>query len=267
MPSIVYRSPSITAQRLALVSQNLTEQANGLVEVNVEYCTVVSDRARVLPLFKTDAPPPIIPDIVNLDALQTRRLYLRNFSTAQANGMLTISASYVGANFTALQSPAIYSDFADFFILLETVSVSATQNISNDDGGTSSVQTNYEDYYAITCNFRIEEQQAAVIGRQNISLGAPSVFTTENREGLIMGAIFRYRFINPFDPSIYNTKLSGIRFQSMTAIEIINDVMSQKGVIKTQKIDHITPTVKLLSDVYTVDVGGDRSGDGGAWII
>jgi hypothetical protein len=249
MPSIVYQSSSMASRRLALVSQNVTEQANGLVEVNVEYAALASARDRVLPLFKTDLPPPIMPDMVNLSALQTQRLYLRNFSNVQANGTMLISASYVGANFSALDSPAIYSDFELFNFQVQTDSYYTIIMSGISFAGI--------DYYGFDCNLRVEEQQAAVIDRQQIALGPPPAFAESNREGLVMGAAFSFRSIHPGFVASRDQPLIGFRYRDMTASEILA-AMAQKqpdgtsgfNVAKTQKVEHITPTVKLISDVY-----------------
>ena len=258
MPAIVYKSPGMTNRRLALISQDVTEQANGLVEVNVQYSAAASDRARVLPLFVTDAPAPISPNIVSLDALQTRRLYLRNFSTTQANGMLTISASYVGANFTALQSPAIFSDFESFNFNVQTPGY---YEFITGAAGEAILIARRLDYYGFDCNLRVEEQQAAVIDRQQITLGPPPAFAESNREGLVMGAVFSLRSISGGFVKSRDQPLIGFRYRDMTASEILA-IMAQKqpdgtsgfSVAKTQKVDHITPTVKLISDVYQAEL-------------
>lgn len=260
MPSIVYQSSSMALRRLALVSQNVTEQTNGLVEVNVEYAALASARDRVLPLFKTDMPPPIMPDMVNLSALQTQRLYLRNFSNVQANGTMLISASYVGANFSALESPAIYSDFELFNFQVQT---SGYYNIQQGAPGTSSFAYVRYDYYEFDCNLRVEEQQAAVIDRQQIALGPPPAFAESNREGLVMGAVFSSRNVDSLFVASRDQPLIGFRYRDMTASEILA-AMAQKqadgtsgfNVAKTQKVEHITPTVKLISDVYRPELNG-----------
>lgn len=260
MPAFIYRSALMQSRKVALVSQNATEQSNGLVEVSVEYSAVASDRDDVLALFKTDMPPPIVPSIVDHYTLQTERLYLRNYSYAQANGMLTISASYVGANFAALQSPAIFSDFELFGF---DVSTAAYYSSTTGGPGEPSFSTPRLDLYGFDCNLRVEEQQAAVIDRQKITLGPPPAFSESNREGLVMGAVFRYRSIFGADSGNIpvRDRLSGWRYRSMTASEIL-EVMSQKqadgttgfNVAKTQKVEHITPTVKLISDVYQAEL-------------
>lgn len=282
MPSTVHRSAAMTAQRLALVSQNVTEQNNGLVEVDVQYTAAATDRSRVLPLFKTDEPPPIAPDIVDLDALQTRRLYLRHFSAEKSRGLIHINASYVGANFTALRSPAIFSDFTLFnfrvyspaYYDVETFGQQELEegNFLQLKSGVS-VAARY-DYYGFDCNLRVEEQQAAVIDRQQIVLGPPPAFSQSNREGLVMGAAFNFRYIDDAYNPATDTRLSGWRYRDMTASQILA-IMAQKqgdgtsgfAAVKTQKIDHITPTVKLISDVYQAELNTTALGNLGFGIL
>lgn len=253
MPSIVYRSSSMVARRLALTSQNVTEQANGLVEVGLEYSAAASDRAAVVPLFKTDTAPPIRPSIVDYDALQTRTLYLRNFRMEQANGLLNIFASYVGANFSALQTPALFSDFESF---------SFNVNVPAFFGPiTPTLFLTRYDYYGFEVTLRIEEQQAAVIGNQNITLTPPPAITEGGREGLMRGGLFKSRVITSGYVPYRDQPQIGFPYRDLTANELLTLMATKQdsgisgfSVVKTQKVEHITPTVKLLSDVYQAEL-------------
>lgn len=96
MPSIVYQSPGTASRRLSLVSQSVTEQINGLVNVSVQFITTAANRDKVAQLFFLDAPPPIWPHIVNQFELQSRALFMVTRSINQANGLVTIDAEYAG---------------------------------------------------------------------------------------------------------------------------------------------------------------------------
>lgn len=96
MPSIVYQSPGTASRRLSLVSQSVTEQINGLVNVSVQFITTAANRDKVAQLFFLDAPPPIWPHIVNQFELQSQALFMVTRSINQANGLVTIDAEYAG---------------------------------------------------------------------------------------------------------------------------------------------------------------------------
>ena len=261
MPAIVYQSPAMASARLALVAQSLVEQSNGLVEVSVQYAAIADNASKVFPLFKTDAQPPIHPSIVNLDNLQTRRLYLRDFNSTLANGMLEINTVYVGASFTALQSPALFSDTES---LLLRISIAATDTIV---AFSATVQQNFTQYdnYEIDCTFRTEEQQTAVIGQQENTLGEPPLLDVGTRSGLVMGASFRSRLIGYGPPGRVVIPLRGFRYRAMSAVEIVSALAETQSnglagfrVGKSRKVEFQTPTVKLLSEVYNVELLPDN---------
>ena len=76
-----------------------------------------------------------------------------------------------------------------------------------------------------------------------------------------MGAVFSFRNVDSNFVASRDQPLFGFRYRDMTASEIL-DAMAQKqpdgtagfSVVKTQKVDHITPTVKLISDVYQAEL-------------
>jgi hypothetical protein len=233
----------------------MVEQSTGLVEVSVEYSTVASNRNAVFAMFKTDSQPPIHPNIVDLEKLQTRRLYLRDFSSTQSNGMLQISVTYVGATYQGLVTPLIFST---------TESQSIKMRIP--------VGYLYNDVvaaiYTLDCMFRVEEHSAAVIGREAILLGPPPAFTQGTREGLVSGATFSAKddnFAKNFrDLPNVGGRFIGIQFLDLTATEILNkiaeplaDGTSGINVTTSRDIEFVTPTVKVMSNTYRTEVNLD----------
>ena len=261
MPATVYQSPGMASARLALVAQSFVEQSNGLVEVSVQYSAIADNASKVLPLFKTDSQPPIHPSLVNLDNLQTRRLYLRDFNTTLANGMLEINTVYVGASYIALQSPALFSDTE---ALLLRISIAATDTLVAISSSVSQSFTQF-DNYEIDCTFRTEEQQAAVIGQQENTLGQPPLLDTGTRSGLVMGASFRSRFIGGGPAGGVVTPLRGFRYRTMSAVEIVSALAETQSnglagfrVGESRKVQFQTPTVKLVSEVYNIELVPDN---------
>ena len=281
MPAIVYQSPAMASARLALVAQSFVEQSNGLVEVSAQYAAIADNASNVLPLFKTDAQPPIHPSIVNLENLQTHRLYLRDFNSTLANGMLEINTVYVGASLNALRKPSI-SDSVErktFFIRVPALRTAANRYgyINGFPTLISEVSAVRYDRYGIEVHLRNEEQQVAVVANEAIDYAIPIAISTNERAGLLMGATFisksifesfggdKFSGVEPppnggTDPTtVYGSKkLPGFDFRSMDALQILQALASAStsktnagvSVINTGKIEHVTPTVRLTSNSY-----------------
>jgi hypothetical protein len=81
---------------LVLTRMDAQEQVNGLVNVQVEYVGPSTRHDIISRSFYQDAPPPIWPSVVNKAELVTNRLYMESRTVTRANGLTTVSASYVG---------------------------------------------------------------------------------------------------------------------------------------------------------------------------
>lgn len=250
-------------RRLTLVDQNYTQQLNGLVQVNASFVAVASEKDRVMPLFSTDSQPPLPLTIVDTRQLQTNRLYLRDMNCSQQNGLLTIEASYVGANYAALAKPAIFSDYETrtFLIVVSAGYVTQQINLSGLSGGSigSSMFVVY-DYYQVRCQLRVERQEAAIIGNEAIDYNEPPFASDNRREGIFMGATFVTR------PQLYNTAgadfqpLGGFEYRTLSATELVQRLILNPNtsgnfsVSRTRQVDHITPLVKAVSDTYQAQI-------------
>ena len=96
MPSLVHASSRLTSSPgVALVSHSITEDNNGLISVSCEYVCTAQRLADTDLLFYPDAPPPIYPDSVNRRYLLAQRLFMGNRDISVANGLATITATYV----------------------------------------------------------------------------------------------------------------------------------------------------------------------------
>jgi hypothetical protein len=279
MPSIVHRSALMQSRKVALVSQNFVEQANGLIEVSLTYSAAASDALRVLPLFTTDSQPPIMPNILDVGNLQTKNLYMSNFSSSQANGLLTIDASYVGASLPGLKKPLIFDNYdTQTFSMTVPASVSWALSIqwsqSFPNGRIVSAQQYINtDTYVIKADLRVEEHQFAVVGNQTSDYAAPPVVSTIERSGLIMGAQFESRSISQEFSATYrgnyspfsgygDRKLAGFEFRALNAQDLLKALAQTSylsdetgmSVVASRKIEHVTPTVRLVSNVYELQL-------------
>jgi hypothetical protein len=284
MPSLIHRSALMQSRKLALTSQDFVEQGNGLVQVSLGYTAAASDAARVLPLFRVDSQPPIIPSIISLNDLQSQNLYMTTFSSSQANGLLEITALYVGASLSALRKPLIFDSVErrTFTITVPSFrSAGISFNYVNELPNIISVQTYINnDRYRIDAYLRNEEQQVAIIAKERIDYAAPPVISTTERAGLLMGATFTQRYVGAtFEADRYsgvssNTqvqtyfngwgdkKLPGFEFRSMTALQILEALATASTystnagltVTNSSKLEHVTPTLRLISNVYELQI-------------
>jgi len=287
MPSLLHRSSLMQSRKVALTSQDFVEQGNGLVQVSLGYTAAASDASSVLPLFRVDSQPPINPSMISLSELQSGKLYMANFSSSQANGLLQITASYVGASLNALRKPRISDSIERKNISIKVPAFrTAANRIAIVDGSpvlineTSVVRY---DRYGIDAHLRNEEQQVAVVANEAIDYSAPPALDTNDRAGLLMGATFTSRNVfwvldgNNFSGielptqgsnSVFtkygDTKLPGFEFRSMSALEILQALASPStpksrpgvSVINTGKIEHVTPTVRLIDNAYELQFNG-----------
>ena len=281
MPSLLHRSALMQSRKVALISQDFVEQGNGLVQVSLGYTAAASDASSVLPLFRVDSQPPINPSMISLNELQSGKLYMASFSSSQANGLLQITASYVGASLNALRKPLI-SDSVErknISIKVPAFRTSANRYIVVDGIPilTNETPTVRYDRYGIDVHLRNEEQQVAVVANEAIDYSAPPALDTNERAGLLMGATFTSRnvfwkldgdnFSGVESPpqgsdSVFtkysDIKLPGFEFRSMSALEIVQALATPRtsksnagvSVINTGKIEHVTPTVRLQANAY-----------------
>jgi hypothetical protein len=96
MPAAVHISSQLASRKLALTSQSSAEANNGLVTVSLQFVTTAAMRDAAARSFYVDAPPPIWPSSIVRDELLGRQLFMTDRDISQENGLVTISASYVG---------------------------------------------------------------------------------------------------------------------------------------------------------------------------
>jgi len=299
MPSLLHRSALMQSRKVALTSQDFVEQSNGLVQVSLGYTAAASDASNVLPLFRVDSQPPINPSMIDLNSLQSQKLYMASFSSSQANGLLQITASYVGASLNALRKPSI-SDSTErktYFIRVASFRTAAAKYgyIDGVPELISEVSDVRYDRYGIEVHLRNEEQQVAVVANEAIDYAIPLAISTNDRAGLLMGATFisksfydsfsgdKFSGVEPppfggTDSTIVygSKKLPGFAFRSMDALQILQALATAStyktnagaSIINTGKIEHVTPTVRLTSNSYELQFNaGPIFGKWGATIV
>lgn len=233
MPSIVYTSPSLAANRLAIVSEDASEQANGLVNVAVQYVTTVANRDRAARAFYSDAPPPVFPASVNRDDLQTRNLYMISRSIEQSAGLVYIKADYAGA----LQRGNSYL----VNVGKETKQTTYAWRGSNYGGNPIEgiPQQQFVDYRATyVWTALVYQYEYAAIGAYSAATALPDT--------RIMSVLEDFYGASPFQEFIgsdsqYPYVLYGLNMFRGDAERL----MSYHILLETESLKHITPTVTL----------------------
>lgn len=109
MPALLHTSTRMGARKVALTSQNYTEDDRGLVSASLQFVAKASDRSAVDAMFYTDAPPPIWPTYLDRGRLIGRNLFMQSRTLTEEYGLLTIDALFVGGRERIV--PVVTSDF------------------------------------------------------------------------------------------------------------------------------------------------------------
>lgn len=120
MPSLVHKSASFTAKGYAITDQSINIEPTGLVRVALKY-TFANDKLPALfRLFRAEAPPLETPSVIS--NVFGGKLYLVNHAASRSNGLLEVTAEYVGAR------PGLDANGRDIF----TTTDYETQTVSFD---------------------------------------------------------------------------------------------------------------------------------------
>jgi hypothetical protein len=192
--------------------------------------------------------------MIDLNGLQSQKLYMANFSSSQANGLLQITASYVGASLNALRKPLISDSTERQNIALRVAALRTTNETAPE----------VFDSYNIDLFLRNEEQQVAIVTNVDIDYAVPPVLDTNERSGLLTGATFTFRKLGKDAEDDSDVRLRGFAFRSMTALQIMQTLIGPRWdygdpgafAINVGKIEHVTPTVRLISKSYVLQFNG-----------
>lgn len=113
MPALVHFNNALS-NGVLVTSTQVARQANGLIDVQIDYVGRAAKLSQLMRLFYLDAPPPVFPasDLSRAD-LVNGKLFMVSSSTAQANGIATISARYAGVAF-GIEKAFVAYDYRDF---------------------------------------------------------------------------------------------------------------------------------------------------------
>ena len=196
MPSIVFKSASLTSNGLALTEQSVSEQATGLLSVSVKYVTTTANRDSLARQFYQDSAPPIFPTMVNRDELQGRTLFLVNRSIDQEHGIVKIKATYVGALLRALAKPSVTLSRESKYVSFQVVGYYYIA-----EGVNGAVVGSYGayDYYTAQLTCGVKEYSVASVGEFENIIQPPTV------ADLLLGCVFTSRSVSAgtteYDPN------------------------------------------------------------------
>jgi hypothetical protein len=99
MPAFTRYNSQLTAGQMVIGESAATTQANGLVEVAVDYICRTSDLNKHLPKFVLDAAPPVFPqNAITPRSLRDGKLYMLNHGVRNVYGASIISARFAGVS-------------------------------------------------------------------------------------------------------------------------------------------------------------------------
>jgi hypothetical protein len=246
MPSIFHQSPGMAARGLSLIDQSIARQPNGLVNVTVKYVAPAANVDQLLPQFTIDSAPPIYPDIIDANELQTRRLYLQNFTAEKSAGLATITAQYCGALLRGLQTPYQTNQFEQRVITINNLAFLGPLPESMLES-----RFPYYDGYEFTYRSRIAYYEVAIVGEQDFQIPLPAIVNTPTTDGLIVGwtlGSFSRQF-PLFDGSLVYEGFYRRNFTAEQWLELlITELGGQAwfGPFATTDVDNVTPTVRVI---------------------
>jgi hypothetical protein len=251
MPSIVHQSSALALRGLSLVEQSLARQPSGLVNAVVKYVAPAARLAQVLPQFEIDSPPPIHPDLIDRDELQTRRLYLENFSVDKQAGLAYINAHYAGALTRGLATPHQTNQFERGTTNMPIASLSESGQVGSGNDGFGFSRPLF-DKYGFSYRSRIVGYEIAAVDLVDFKFTPPPIAYTGNREGLIIGWQIVF---SQFAPEVSNNQyvyLPAYYKRNYTAAQWLEYIVaSNERLPRLQtnietEIDNVTPRVKLI---------------------
>jgi hypothetical protein len=252
MPSIVHQSPDLAFRGIALVDQSLARQPSGLVNVVVQYVVPATRLSQILPQFEIDSPPPIHPDLIDRDELQTRRLYLENFTVDKEAGLTYINAQYAGALTRGLATPYQTNQFERGTTDMPIASLSESGQIGGNDNDGFSFSQPLFDEYRFAFRTRIVSYEIAAVDLVDFEFTPPPIAQTINQDGLIIGwqiVFSQFAGEASFNQYVYLPAYYKRNYTAAQWLEYI--VASNERLPRLQtnietEIDNITPRVKLI---------------------
>lgn len=236
MPALLYTSPRMVAKKIALTSQNYTEDDRGLVSVSLQFVAKASDRFAVDGMFYTDAPPPVWPTYLDRGRLIGRNLFMQSRALTEQYGLLTIDASFVGGRERIV--PVVTSDFespVNYFLQSEPYSLQRVDPATGQNLGT--------------------------YGNLTWSLGYTYTPIVQQLSFVRVGAIDSFAPVKPSVEAMYSLSNFGSRVPRLGQNgELINyeyprqyfvDLINNIPVIEDRKIEALTPTVKIINVRYS----------------
>lgn len=237
MPSILRTSSAFGSNKIALVSQGLSEESSGLVTVNVAYAATEDNNDYWSSRFTLDSQPPIFPDIVTKANLQQGALHLGARSASKQNGIVEINATYYGALRSALAA------------------TNKKTSITQLSASTQILFNGFEFYIRANFKSQVWDYEIATIGASAYSPRGPSI------SGLFIGfTSIDYTIINRI--TFGGTPSSTTSTNSTMTLEeaAFSGLLSSGSLVlsREQSQEVYAPSVSVSTTRYTIAVQGGR---------
>lgn len=221
-------------KRLALTSQNYTEDDRGLVSASLQFVAKASDRSAVDAMFYTDAPPPIWPTYLDRGRLIGRNLFMQSRTLTEQYGLLTIDALFVGGRERII--PVVTSDF---------------------ESPVTSI--NRSEPFSLT--YRRNENSTATYGNLISELSYTYTPRVNNLSFVRVGSIDSFSPVKPQAEDMFELVSffsyaptlgqNGELISNTSSRQFFIDILKSVPVIEDRKTEALTPTVKIVSVRYS----------------
>jgi len=248
MASIIHESSELTESGAALIGQSLARQPNGLVDVSLDYVLARDREQGVLAEFTIDSSPPIFPDIIARDELQTRDLYLQNYTAERSGGIMTVRAQYVGALLRGLETPYQTNGYETGLLQIRNIAYEYAPTPAMISGAVPAPLFN--DIYEFTYRARVAYYETAYRPSIDIvTVKSPELISKPGQDGLIVGwNISRAEFAgSPTNVSF--TLAPGYFRREWTSEQWLEFLMVE---MQKQQSPGLRPTVVTSSEIENV---------------
>jgi hypothetical protein len=240
MPAVLHTN-SVLQGGMVVTSESVSEQANGLVNVQMEFVYRASNSNRLGKLFYNDAPPPIFPESVQASELLSRKLYMISRSVSRTNGFAYVQAEYAGGYASKRNNVLIYTDReSEQTAGFQTEPFTITR--VNPDTGTTAVAGNLINAASYSWIPLVKHYEYVEVG--NTAAYSP-----------VAPQLSELYSLTAFSSSIWvpapELGWSGIKTISYEREWFINQ-LAFFGVKQDRRPNYITPTVKIIQHRYYI---------------
>jgi hypothetical protein len=240
MPSLVHTTNALQVG-LALTDESVSEQASGLVSVQMKFVCRASNNSRLGKLFYNDAPPPIFPKSLQASELIGRRLFMVSRSVTQSNGLAYVQAEYAGGYATKRNNVLIYTDRESDQTVTFVGSPFTLTSVNPQTGGTQ-VASDLVNFFTYT-------YVPIILTYEYVEVGTAAAYTPAPPK------ITELYKLSAFNSSIWvrapELGWAGIKTISYER-SFYEDLLARNGIKEDRKPNYVTQTVKTIQHRFYI---------------